>query len=698
MSIFILPKDMPSGKERELLSRVPSNGPVPLDTLLAELGEPSAYDDEQYRWGNRQSLLVDIEDGQGVAWWSYEFNEGGRDVQSLIANKARYVSSATPFDGELKQRSKPERWTSEEAIDGFWTHAEAIRPNGESVATYLRGRGIDPHIPADIVRQGKHRSNQSARAFPALMIPLTDDLGNVVAVQAIRCPGGSKLEHVPKVSHGAMRGAAFRLPGVGRTVLCEGPEDALSIWQATGRPVICVCGKGNLKGAPVNGLAVDIWFDNDITVPEIEALVEHLPARSLRGIMHDTCKDANELIRAEGPAAVLAAVEGAVPLTPGKPDGGWEALDLNALATIDLPRIEWLIPDFIKAASACSMAGASNAGKTNWTALLVVACASGRMDLLGLEPVAPFPVAWVSNEETTLDLKAKLQAAMRYHQIEAKAPVVLRGNDLEQMVLVEKKSFDVVVNKNAVAEVIEEVTAIGAKLIIFDPFNTLQLGLDQNVAVGEINKLLSDIKRGTGAATLHIHHTPKERGKDDDWYVGGDANAWMGATQIYSTLDTGIIFARWSPSNKDDKRRWKALEPMETRRWVYTSLGKARGFMGFEEQLYRIESFELSNGQSHPVMVRKTRHDAEQMILGALVDDDFMVTSAIDEAMGGEDSLPLSEVHDKMISALPGIWPQQKKLQARGVESIQKLLESTPFKVEEPSRSGPGRGRKIVRK
>ena len=86
------------------------------------------------------------------------------------------------------------------------------------------------------------------------------------------------------------------------------------------------------------------------------------------------------------------------------------------------------------------------------------------------------------------------------------------------------------------------------------------------------------------------------------------------------------------------------------------------------------------------------------MILGALVDDDFMVTSAIDEAMGGEDSLPLSEVHDKMISALPGIWPQQKKLQARGVESIQKLLESTPFKVEEPSRSGPGRGRKIVRK
>lgn len=674
---------------RKLMLDADVNTIVPVEDVLAALGEPTGYDDTQLRYGNRQSLLIDVEDGMAVGWHSFETGETSSDVGRLLEEKERYVSNVVPFDGSLEKRGKSRKWTNQEAVEHFWSEGEAIRLDGTSVAAYLRSRGINPDLPPELVRQVNHRSSEDARKFAAVSIPLKNHQGDVVGIQAIRCPGGAKLEHAAKITHGALKGAAFKLPGVKPMVLCEGPEDALSIWQETGREVWASCGKGNMANVQVPGDEVVLWLDNDMTQEEIGDLVDKLNVDNISAVMSDDHKDANAML--VGGGDLKAALKEAIQIKAKKREA-WEDVDLNELTQVDLPRIEWLIPDYIKAASSCSMAGGSNIGKTNWTAMFVLACVSGKGFLIGKPDFEPFPVAWVSNEETTLDLKAKLQAAMIYHGIEAKERVRIRGNEHDQMVFVSKEDYSVEINTKAIKEVTKHCE--GIKLAIFDPFNTLQMGVDTNAGAAEINKALADIRRATGCSTFFIHHTPKERGKAEDWYVGSDAGAWMGATQIYSGLDTGIIFARYTPTNKQDKDAWATVDKGERRRWVYASHGKARGFIGFDDQLYRIATVEISNGQTHPVMVPQPWEAIREVIL----DGEANLVEHIREVMDKhiDDEIKLAELHILVKDHISD-WPSSATIQGRDHPKIAALLEGTGFYLDAPQKASKGHPAKVKR-
>lgn len=203
--------------------------------------------------------------------------------------------------------------------------AQAILRSCKAIAgtpgeAYLRGRGIDPSaLPKGVV--GWHKESR------ALVFPARDAHGAIRACQrlffgASDAPvveaGGKKKRR----TNGVLGGSALILPGDGDVLVCEGAEDGLSLWAATGWPVRCALGVAGLGEVPLPaGAAAVIVADND------KAGLEGAHKGALRlaerghdvkiAVPPDGAKDANELLTKCGILAVKTMVENAEPLEPG---------------------------------------------------------------------------------------------------------------------------------------------------------------------------------------------------------------------------------------------------------------------------------------------------------------------------------------------------------------------------------------------
>ncbi|WP_428671911.1 DUF7146 domain-containing protein [Reyranella sp.] len=149
---------------------------------------------------------------------------------------------------------------------------------GTAAAKYLEGRAIDKW-PADAVRiiaardvaqivtstgvKGRARKRWTWWRWLALMFPLTNDAGDVRAVQLVALyDDGSAVKHWEhggkiKVTRGPKAGVAFRMPGNenGPLVLTEGGETGLSPWLATGHETWAMLGA--IGSAPLNSVPID---------------------------------------------------------------------------------------------------------------------------------------------------------------------------------------------------------------------------------------------------------------------------------------------------------------------------------------------------------------------------------------------------------------------------------------------------------
>lgn len=127
---------------------------------------------------------------------------------------------------------------------------------------YLTHRAIDVRPVPDSIRWRPH----AWRLGGALIALASDDDGRVRAVQQVYVnDAGHKAGlDVGKRTHGSLAGAAVRLPGAPSLILTEGVEDALTIWQSTGRQTWACLGVTNIGRAPVPvGTEVLIGRDND---------------------------------------------------------------------------------------------------------------------------------------------------------------------------------------------------------------------------------------------------------------------------------------------------------------------------------------------------------------------------------------------------------------------------------------------------
>ncbi|MBC7907619.1 MAG: DUF927 domain-containing protein [Rhodospirillaceae bacterium] len=191
---------------------------------------------------------------------------------------------------------------------------------GTPAALYLSSRSIDPAaLPGGVV--GWHGPSG------AILFVANDANGKVQAVQRVYLtPDGTKANRKPvKQTNGPLKGAAMTLPGNGGEVLlCEGPEDALSLWQATGQPVRCAFGISALGEVPLPADAVAVLVaDNDAPDSPTHAAIRKAINRLVeRGFAVKLTrppagvKDSNDLLRDQGAEAVTAMVAAAVAMEP----------------------------------------------------------------------------------------------------------------------------------------------------------------------------------------------------------------------------------------------------------------------------------------------------------------------------------------------------------------------------------------------
>lgn len=140
--------------------------------------------------------------------------------------------------------------------------AASLPPAGTPAEVYARSRGITMDLPPSVrfVMTPRYRNadtGEVGRDHPAMACALVDADGRLVGVQCIFLADGGrrKYERVradgskakAKLTFGVLTGAAFRLGPKSESILkCEGPEDALTLRQETGRTVWAACGTANL--------------------------------------------------------------------------------------------------------------------------------------------------------------------------------------------------------------------------------------------------------------------------------------------------------------------------------------------------------------------------------------------------------------------------------------------------------------------
>ena len=288
--------------------------------------------------------------------------------------------------------------------------------------------------------------------------------------------------------------------------------------------------------------------------------------------------------------------------------------------------IEWIVPGMIPKGGTISLAGMSNVGKTRWLASLVVSLAVGDTARLGL-PACDGRVRalWVANEEHEADIWRRCKAVARQHKDWNSEEIIVRGkgNGMFRLVAINEGGFPELDEDN-IARLVDETRESGAEFLIFDPYVTLSDAMDENSATSAamLTKAFLLITSLTGCAILHAHHTPKDRGKDNDW-VRGDSSAWRGSGAIYSALDCGFTLSNWMPKNGEQRKAWKkAYLDERLSRWVVLDTGKIREGEPLDPVVYELVGQEMDEGEGRDIGVCRlaTQAEAENALLHSNAD------------------------------------------------------------------------------
>jgi hypothetical protein len=230
------------------------------------------------------------------------------------------------------------------------------------------------------------------------------------------------------------------------------------------------------------------------------------------------------------------------------------------------------------------------------------------------------------------------------------------------------------IDEDNVAEVVAEIRAAEAEMVVFDPYVTLSDAADENssASAAMLTKAFLLITSMTGAALMHAHHTPKDRSKDYDW-VRGDASAWRGSGAIYSALDCGYTLSNWMPTNGEQKKQWKQQYlNANLSRFIVLDTGKIREGKALEPVVMELVPQEMGEGEGDPIGVCRLADEAQAA--NALLDEaiDTIAASALASEMakrlGEGEHKVLSTIHKSMNGV--DLWPNGARLQSRDLERL----------------------------
>jgi putative DNA primase/helicase len=176
---------------------------------------------------------------------------------------------------EAAPASQPASDRMKELVLRIWEQARPVTV-GDEVDRYLRGRGLElPMYPSSLrfhpalgyyCKEGAAKARKVAE-HPA-MLARVDDAHGPVTLHRTYLHESRKLvaPDAKKVLSAGFTGAAVRLAEAGEELaVCEGIETGIAVLLATGKPVWCALGAGNLEKLwlPEAVRRICIYGDND---------------------------------------------------------------------------------------------------------------------------------------------------------------------------------------------------------------------------------------------------------------------------------------------------------------------------------------------------------------------------------------------------------------------------------------------------
>ncbi len=183
-----------------------------------------------------------------------------RDLSHIVRGRIGGVSWRWPARRQqagqpqpAKPDPDPEQQSKADYARQLWRQAQPAA--GTLVQTYLRGRGITCPMPDKLRFLARHNHRPTGTAWPALVALIEHQPGSgLQAIQRIylQSDGKGKAPVTPdKMSLGAVKGGAFWIGHHDDTLtICEGPEDALSLFMA-GYSMAVSCGAGNMANLTI---------------------------------------------------------------------------------------------------------------------------------------------------------------------------------------------------------------------------------------------------------------------------------------------------------------------------------------------------------------------------------------------------------------------------------------------------------------
>ena len=441
---------------------------------------------------------------------------------SRLASKDLIVRDEETRNDKIKKAQ--DAW--ERAVPISRENKDAVRP----ALLYLNSRGL-----AASSAVGVAKFSPNTYDGPAIIFAATAPDGTIEGVQSVLLtPEGKKREvnGISKYSRGVIAGNVMQIGEMkGDKPICitEGPEDALSVRQATGDDAVVVCtfGKAGMSTfVPPRASDVTLCADPDLDVEKCADVLQGDGSTTLHVVRFDqlgieNVKDANDYLREAGKDKLREALATAKPYAQAvqeikQSERNWPT-EFEVIDPTLIPKRRWVYGKHYIRGYVSVLASMGGVGKTSMQGVEAIAIATG-LPLLE-EPIHETVNVWVINGEDPLEEMQRRFAAIMIHydikpeQIQGKL-FLDAGRDL-QIQFAKQTRDGILTDEDMLQFMVDEIKRKNIGLVIIDPwvgFN--DINENDNVAMNAAVAAARWVADQTDAAVVLTHHIRKTNGED----------------------------------------------------------------------------------------------------------------------------------------------------------------------------------------